>query len=53
MGVAIGNQSITTGSFVSYGGFRGNIGSVSYYNKALSAQEILQNYNQLKSRFNL
>jgi len=32
---------------------RGNIASVQIYNRALSASEILQNYNALKSRFNL
>jgi hypothetical protein len=33
--------------------FAGSIYSVKIYNKILSASEILQNYNQLKSRFNL
>jgi hypothetical protein len=33
--------------------FTGSIYSVKIYNKILSASEILQNYNQLKSRFNL
>ena len=31
----------------------GTYSSVSFYNRALSAAEILQNYNALKSRFNL
>jgi hypothetical protein len=31
----------------------GNLYSLRVYNRALSAQEVLQNYNQLKSRFNL
>lgn len=31
----------------------GNIASIQIYNRALSAAEILQNYNALKSRFNL
>jgi hypothetical protein len=31
----------------------GNIATVSFYNKALSGSEILQNYNALKGRFNL
>jgi hypothetical protein len=30
-----------------------NIYSVKVYNRALSSQEVLQNYNGLKSRFNL
>lgn len=33
--------------------FNGNIGSVQIYNRALSASEVLQNYNAQKSRFNL
>ena len=33
--------------------FRGNIASVQIYNRALSASEVLQNYNSIKSRFNL
>jgi len=33
--------------------FNGNISNVSFYNKALSSTEILQNYNVLKSRFGL
>jgi hypothetical protein len=32
---------------------QGNMASVSIYNRALSASEILQNYNAQKSRFNL
>lgn len=32
---------------------RGNISKVSYYNRALSATEILQNYNTTKGRFGL
>ena len=32
---------------------RGNISNISYYNRALSANEILQNYNATKTRFGL
>ena len=32
---------------------RGNISTFQMYNRALSSQEVLQNYNALKSRFNL
>jgi hypothetical protein len=32
---------------------RGNVSNVSYYNRALSAAEVSQNYNALKSRFGL
>jgi hypothetical protein len=33
--------------------FSGNIASVQLYNRALSASEVLQNYNAIKSRFGL
>ena len=33
--------------------FNGNVGFVRVYNRALSASEILQNYNSAKSRFGL
>jgi hypothetical protein len=33
--------------------FNGNIAQVSIYNRALTADEILQNYNTVKGRFNL
>ena len=35
----------------SYPKFNGNIGPVQIYNKALSDEEVLQNYNALKGRF--
>ena len=38
-----------TGQFI----FNGSIANVHGYNRALSATEVLQNYNALKSRFNL
>ena len=31
--------------------WKGNISNISFYNKALSASEVLQNYNALKNRF--
>jgi len=34
-------------------GFNGNIGFTQIYNRALTQQEVLQNYNALKSRFGL
>jgi len=36
-----------------YGWFAGGIASVKYYNRTLSTDEIAQNYNAQKSRFNL
>jgi hypothetical protein len=36
-----------------YGTFNGSIGIVKYYNRGLSASEVLQNYNALKGRFGL
>jgi hypothetical protein len=46
-----GNYQRTSPTDASF--FQGNIGSVSFYNRALTAQEILQNYNAQKSRFGL
>ena len=34
-------------------GASGSVGSISFYNRALSFQEVLQNYNATKSRFGL
>ena len=31
--------------------FEGNIASIQFYNRALSANEILHNYNALRGRF--
>jgi hypothetical protein len=57
MGLGIGNTSASSqpsGSFgLSYGGFKGNIAAVSYYNRALSADEIQQNFNALRGRFGI
>jgi hypothetical protein len=36
-----------------YGYFSGGIASVKVYNRALSASEVLQNYNATKTRFGL
>ena len=33
--------------------FNGEIGPIQIYNRVLSAQEVKQNYNALKSRFGL
>jgi hypothetical protein len=41
-GVGVGNRS-----------YKGNMASSQVYNRALSAQEVLQNYNALKGRFGL
>jgi hypothetical protein len=46
----IGNYSIGT-PFSAY--FQGNLGLHHYYNRTLSAQEILQNYNATKRRYGL
>lgn len=46
-----------TAQIASYAGFpnelSGSVASVKYYNKKLSASEVLQNYNALKTRFGL
>lgn len=45
--VYIGNSPVLNAPFV------GNIANIQIYNRALSADEVLQNYNALKSRFGL
>ena len=45
--MAIGKYTYTTNFF------KGNIGPVHIYNRALSSNEVLHNYNALKGRFNL
>jgi hypothetical protein len=57
-GVGIGNQANKyvlgdRSDFVGTTQLAGNIAQVSIYNKALTASEILQNYNSNKSRFGL
>jgi hypothetical protein len=52
------NQTLALGSNVStgpgsYGGFPGSISTVNIYNRALSAAEVLQNYNALRGRYGL
>jgi hypothetical protein len=42
-----GNTSVASGAF------RGYVSSVRVYNRALSANEVLQNYNAIKGRFGL
>jgi hypothetical protein len=46
-----------TAQIASYAGFpnelSGSVASVKYYNKKLSASEVLQNYNALKTRFGI
>ena len=53
--IASGTTSnFSIGSYVGPFGtqvFNGNIANVQIYNRALTAQEVLQNYNALKSRF--
>jgi hypothetical protein len=46
-----GNYQRTSPTNASF--FEGNIGLVSFYNRALSSQEVLQNYNATKGRFGL
>jgi len=55
--IAAGSASITSAGQLTIGGvlypFQGNIYSFKYYERVVSPQEILQNYNATKSRFNL
>lgn len=47
------NQEVWIGKGNFGGEFGGNIASVKFYNRALSATEVAQNYNALKGRFGL
>lgn len=50
-------QSFTSTEFgvaaIGYGFFKGNVSNIQYYNRALSQNEILENYNALKGRYGL
>jgi hypothetical protein len=48
-----GNQEIVIGAFSSSNNFTGRIASVQVYNRALTSQEIVQNYNATKKRYGL
>jgi hypothetical protein len=45
--------SLATSTYTVDYSYKGNIGTTSFYNRALSASEITQNYNAQKSRFGL
>ena len=45
--------SIAKGVFASYFYYNGLMGPIQIYNKSLTAQEVLQNYNATKSRYGL
>lgn len=51
--VIIGNNSNSSGDAQTDRTFDGDIDYVSLHNRALSAEEVLQNYNALKGRFGL
>jgi hypothetical protein len=48
-----GNQEIVVGSYDSSNNYIGRISNVQIYNRALSLQEIVQNYNATKKRYGL
>ena len=50
---ASNSTSVYIGADVNLQCFPGRVASCYVYNRALSASEILQNYNSQKSRFNL
>ena len=53
-GSGIGDTINMIGAYVSYSHYwNGKIANMSYYNKALTASEVLQNYNSQKARFGL
>ena len=47
------NTRIGFGPAGAYPYFNGSIANVNYYNRALSAAEVLQNYNALRGRYGL
>lgn len=49
----LSSTSLTLGTDFSFGNLKGNISQVSIYNRALSAAEVLQNYNTTKGRYGL
>jgi hypothetical protein len=51
--IGLNTKDILIGKWNNYGPFLGNIAQTSIYNRALTSQEILQNYNATKSRFGL
>ena len=53
---AFGSSILRLGEYsvyLPYSPFNGRIASYNFYNRALSASEVLQNYNALRTRFNL
>ena len=48
-----GNQEIVIGAYSSGNNFTGRISNIQVYNRALTAQEVLQNYNATKKRYGL
>jgi hypothetical protein len=51
--IRFGGQGSYPGTISSGGSINGDITDIRVYNKALTAQEIKQNYNSTKSRFGL
>ena len=47
------NAPVIIGQYSTFGNLSGNIANVQIYNRALSATEVAQNYNAIKSRFGL
>ena len=49
------DANLAIGASIAYSGadWKGNISCIQIYNRALSASEVLFNYNGLKSRFGL
>lgn len=48
-----GKPTYVGGRLLAADGLSGSIANVQMYNRALTANEVIQNYNELKSRFNL
>jgi hypothetical protein len=51
--IKVTSSDVILGSLPSYGFFNGSMSNVQIYNRALSQEEILQNYEGLRSRYGL
>ena len=49
--IGLNTKNVLIGKWNNYGPFLGNVAQTSIYSRALTAQEVLQNYNATKTRF--
>jgi hypothetical protein len=51
--IGLNTKNVLIGKWNNYGPFLGNVAQTSIYSRALTSQEILQNFNATKTRFGL